>query len=145
MPILSRITEEGYEVSGEVKTVTSYRTWLFSGGWPRFEGWPAKNVHTDLEFAKKVGLPARAASGAMMQGYLSELMTDMFGEEWLSTGRLLNLKFIRIVDTNDRVVSKGRITSKQEDEGCLRFDLDLWCENQRGEKVVVGNGVGWIK
>ena len=144
MPTITRDTKGGYEAAGSLKTVTSYRTWLFSGGWPRFEGWPAKNVHTDLEFAKSVGVPARAASGAMMQGYLTELMLDLFGDEWLTNGRL-NLKFIRIVDTNDKIVAKASVTSRQEDESGVRFDLDLWCENQRDEKVVVGTGTGWLQ
>ena len=49
-------TTVGSEAAGPPKTMTSYRTWLFSGGWPRFDGWPAKNVHTDL-----AALPSRAA------------------------------------------------------------------------------------
>ena len=80
---MERFTQDaavGYEVAGPPKKMTSYRTWLFSGGWPRFDGWPAKNVHTDLASAQQSGLPTRAASGAMMQGYLCELMIDLFGE-----------------------------------------------------------------
>ena len=87
--------------------MTSYRTWLFSGGWPRFDGWPAKNVHTDLAFAQQSGLPTRAASGAMMQGYLYELMVDLFGEGWLERGQL-SLKFIRIVDVGDTIGPRER-------------------------------------
>ena len=75
--------QAGHEVTGPGKYVTSYRTWLFSGGWPRFDGWPAKNVHTDLEFARACGLPVRGASAATAIAYLSEMMVDLFGEEWL--------------------------------------------------------------
>ena len=134
--------QEGYEISGTPKTVTSYRTWLFSGGWPRFEGWPAKNVHTDLEFAKSCDLPSRAASGAMSVGYLTELMIDLFGEDWLAKG-VLSLKFISIVDMGDKIISKARVTSKHGDDSGVRVDMDLWCENQLGDKVAVGTG--WIK
>jgi len=83
MAILRKDTPIGFEFRGTMKTVTSFRTWLFSGGWPPFDGWPARNVHTDAEFAKRCGLPGRAASGAMFQGYLTELMISLFGEEWL--------------------------------------------------------------
>ena len=65
MPLLTPNTPVGHTVTGSTKRVTSYRTWLFSGGWPRFDGWPAKNVNTDLAAARRSGLPTRASSGAM--------------------------------------------------------------------------------
>lgn len=134
--------QPGLEISGPSKHVTSYRTWLFSGGWPRFEGWPAKNVHTNLEFALACGLSTRGASGAMLQAYLAELMVDLFGEGWLTKGRL-DLKFVRRVDIDDRIVARGLVASKQEDGSESRLEIDLWCENQRGEKVCAGTGTGW--
>ena len=136
-------TAVGYEVAGPPKKMTSYRTWLFSGGWPRFDGWPAKNVHTDLAFAQQSGLPTRAASGAMMQGYLCELMVDLFGTGWLERG-LLSLKFIRIVDVGDAITARARVSARLPEAGATRFDLQVWCENQRGEHVVVGTGSGWV-
>ena len=39
------------------------------------------------------GLPGRAASGAMVQGYVVEFMADIFGVEWLGNGSF-NLKFV---------------------------------------------------
>ncbi len=136
-------TAVGYEVAGTPKKMTSYRTWLFSGGWPRFDGWPAKNVHTDLAFAQQSGLPTRAASGAMMQGYLSELMIDLFGARWLERG-LLSLKFIRIVDVGDTITARASVSTRHPEVGTTRFELQVWCENQRGERVVVGTGTGWV-
>ena len=128
--------QPGLAVTGPSKHVTSYRTCLFSGGWPRFEGWPAKNVHTDLEFALACGLPVRVASGATLQAYLAELMVDLFGEDWLTRGRL-DLKFVRLVDIDDRIVAHGAVTSRQQDGS---VELDLWCQNQRSEKVCAGTG-----
>ena len=136
-------TAVGSEVAGTPKTMTSYRTWLFSGGWPRFDGWPAKNVHTDLAAAQQSGLPTRAAYGAMMQGYLYELMIDLFGADWLERGQL-SLKLIRIVDVGDTITARASVSARQREAGGTRFDLQVWCENQRGEHVVVGTGTGWV-
>ena len=128
--------QAGHEVTAPQKYVTSFRTWLFSGGWPRFDGWPAKNVHTDLEFARACGLPARGASAATVIAYLSEMMVDLFGEEWLSTGRI-ELKFLRLIEVDDRIAARGTVTSVNDDGSA---DMKLWCENQRGEKVCAGTG-----
>ena len=130
--------QPGDEVTGPSKYVTSYRTWLFSGGWPGSEGWPAKNVHTDIESAQARGLATRVAAGAMLQAYLAELMVELFGESWLRRGRL-ELKFIGPVEVDDRIVARGVATSRERD-GAVH--LDLWCENQRGEKVCTGTGKG---
>ena len=137
-------TPVGHTVTGRTKKVTSYRTWLFSGGWPRFDGWPAKNVHTDLAAAQKSGLPTRAASGAMCLGYLTELLVDLFGEAWLSHGELTS-KFIGIVDAGDDVVSKARVTGVESTDSGVQFSLDVWCENQDGTPVVVGTASGRLQ
>jgi acyl dehydratase len=130
--------QEGFEISGSPKMVTSWRTWLHSGGWPISTGWPAKNIHTDLETAKSAHLKGRIASGTMSLGYLSELMIDLFGIGWLSGGEM-SYKFIRPVFIGDTVIAKARVQSKQMVGSGVKFVLDIWCENQHGEKVTVGN------
>ena len=141
---LTHKTSVGHTVTGRTKKVTSYRTWLFSGGWPRFDGWPAKNVHTDLTAAQKSGLPTRAASGAMCLGYLTELLVDLFGEAWLSHGDLTS-KFIGIVDAGDDIVSKATVTNVEKTKSGVRIFLDVLCENQDGTPVVVGTASGRLE
>ena len=144
MPPLGHETPVGHTVTGRTKKVTSYRTWLFSGGWPRFDGWPAKNVHTDLAAAQASGLPTRAASGAMCLGYLTELLVDLFGEQWLRHGELTS-KFIGIVDAGDDIVSKATVTSVEETGSGVQISLDVSCENQDGTQVVVGTASGKVE
>ena len=133
----------GHEITGRAKTVTSLRTWLFSGGWPPGDGWPNKNIHTDLDFARSCGLTARNAAGAMIEGYVSELMIDLFGPDWLSSGSY-KVKFIRTVDVGDRVTTMSRIIARRPDGNMTAFEVELWCENQHGDKVMVGSGTGRI-
>jgi acyl dehydratase len=143
MAIITKNTQEGQEFSGKLKTVTEERVYAFSGGFPKGTDWPKKNIHTDLEFAKSCGLPTRAASGAMFEGYLTELMIDLFGENWLTYGKM-SLKFIAIVDVNDTILPKATVQSKQVQNFDVIFTMDLWCENQHGNKVVVGMGTGIV-
>ena len=133
----------GEWVSGNANLVTSYRTWQFSGGWPPGDGWPSKNVHTDDDFARKCGLPGRAASGAMVQGYVVDFMADIFGVDWLEEGSC-NLKFVAPVQIGDSVVPRARCTGTTDEDGRTRVDLELVCENQSGDVVAVGTAVGWM-
>jgi len=136
-------TKVGAEFTGKRKTISDTRVFAFSGG--RFDapGWPAKNIHTDLEFARSCGLQTRSVSGTQYMGYLTELMIDLFGETWLNHGKM-ELKFIAIVDVGDSLVTKAAVTSKKGEGSGTRFGLDMWCENQRGEKVAVGTATGCI-
>ena len=141
---ITRDAQEGSDFSARLRTVSLERINLFSGGFPRGPHWPAKNIHTDLEAAKRCGLNTRAASGAMFEGYLTDLMIDLFGVEWMNYGKM-NLAFINIVDKDDTLVPKGVVTSKGVVGSTVEFTLDLWCENQYGTKVVMGAGKGFLK
>jgi acyl dehydratase len=144
MAIITKDIQEGHEFSGKLKTVTEERVYAFSGGFPKGPGWPRKTIHTDLEFAKSCGLPTRAASGAMFEGYLTELMIDLFGENWLRRGKM-SLTFIAIVDPGDTLVPKSVVRSKQAEGSRVRFVMEVWCENQHGNKVVVGTATGLVQ
>jgi acyl dehydratase len=134
-------TKEGQQFSGNPKKISWERIWTFSGGPFKRSGWPSSNVHTDLEFAKDCGLPTVAASATQYQGYVVQLMISLFGFEWLSHGTM-DVKFIRIVDAGDILVPKAVVRSKEIEGSTTKFTLEVWIENQRGEKVLVGYSTG---
>jgi len=136
-------TKVGAEFTGKRKTISETRVFAFSGGRFDAQGWPAKNIHTDLEFARSCGLQTRSVSATQYMGYLIELMLDLFGKSWLSYGRM-DLKFIAIVDVGDQLVSKAVVTSREPEGSKTKFSLEIWCEDQRGNKVVVGTAIGLI-
>ena len=76
---------------------------------------PGSNIHTDLEFARKCGLTQRYVSGAMIEGYLAEELKP----------KRMSLKFIKPVDIGDEITAFVK-------------DTEVWCENQNGDKVVIG-------
>ena len=141
MVIVTKDTKEGQQFSGRPRRLSWERIWTFSGGPFSKAGWPKSNVHTDLEFAKESGLPSVAASGTQYQGYVVQLMIDLFGVEWLSHGTM-DVKFIGIVDAGDILVSKAVVKSKEGEDSAAKFTMEVWVENQRGEKVLVGSATG---
>jgi acyl dehydratase len=144
MAIITRNTREGRQFSGKPKEITEERVYAFSGGFPKGPGWPQKNIHTDVEFARRCGLPARNASGSMFEGYVTEMLVDLFGENWLRGGKM-QLVFIRMVAIGDTVLPKAIVQSRQEDLSGTKFVLEIWCENQHGDKVAVGTAVGLVQ
>jgi acyl dehydratase len=94
-------------------------------------------IHYDVEFAENAGLPAPIATGVMSSAFLSEMLTNAFGVEWIRGGSM-DVKFIRPIYAGDTVTAHGRISGKAETSTGIRVALDIWCDTQRGEPVTVG-------
>jgi acyl dehydratase len=130
MPVTAEQLTVGQEIAPAVKRMTLERMSrpLMAGSNP---------IHYDPEFAKKAGLSAPIATGVMSSAFLSEMLTNAFGVEWIRGG-WMDVKFIRPIYAGDTVTARGRITGKRETSTGLRIGLDIWCETQRGEPVTVG-------
>lgn len=140
--MINKDTLVGDEFAGKQKKMTWERIWAFSGGSFNTPGWPKKNIHTDLEFAKSMGLSMVFVSATQYLGYLTELMINLFSEEWLRGGKTNDLKFIKPVTEGDTIQIKAKVKSKKDEESAIEYTLDVWCENQNSDKVLVGIAVG---
>lgn len=136
MEVATRDTEMGHEISSMPKAITLERMRLFSG-------WPMRNIHTDEDIAKMAGLPGPVAQGPMSVAYISEMLTGFFGESWLKGGKL-SVSFIGMVQPRDTITAKGIIREKVAEGEAVRLVLEVWCQNQRGEKVTVGTASGLV-
>lgn len=128
---------EGREYSGPPRRLTMARMLAFSGGPLDQPDWPARNLHTDAGKAKDAGLSAPIASGIQYEGHLIELLLSLFGESWFRRGRL-HVKYPRPVLAGDVVQPKAVVRSKVRSGRGWAYELDVWCENQGSEKVLVG-------
>jgi acyl dehydratase len=144
MAWIDKDTPIGKEFVGEPKKMSWERLWTFSGGPFTAEGWPKKNLHTDTEFAKKLGLPTIGASATQYLGHLTELMIDLFGEGWLRHGRMSQVKFVKLVADGDVLTSKSKVVSKEKEGSKIKVLLNISVENQRGEEVLIGSASGFL-
>jgi acyl dehydratase len=102
-----------------------------------------KNFHTDVEFARNLGLPNAIAQGMMSGCYVSELMTRFFGWGWRRGGRM-SVYFINAVFAGDTLYVSGAVKEKVPEGDATRVVLDVWCENQSGKKTTVGTASGLV-
>jgi acyl dehydratase len=129
--------DEGQEFEGPLQRLSLERMLAFSGGPIATPDWPAKNLHTDFEKAKDAGLSAPIASGLQYEGHLLRLLLNLFGDAWPQRGKM-RIKYPRPVMAGDVVQAKVRVKSKVECNAVVTFELDVWCEKQDKEKVLVG-------
>jgi len=65
-------------------------------------------------------------------GFVGQVVTDWAGP---AAVRKLNVRFAAIVRLKDVITCKGRVLDKSSTN---LVGLEIWAENQRGEKVVTG-------
>ena len=92
-------------------------------------------MHIDDEFARNAGYSGVFAHGMLSMGFVAQALTD-----WAGAGRVtkLGVRFAALVRLKDVVTCHGRVVSKSSKEDVHLVELDVWAENQRGEKVVTG-------
>ena len=98
-------------------------------------------IHQDVAFAKAAGMGDVFAHGMLSMGFVAQSVTD-----WLGTGsvRKIGVRFAALVRLGDVVTCRGKVVAKRppkDGDGPYLVDLDLWAENQKGEKVITGKAV----
>ena len=109
-----------------------------------FHGQDRKNIHTDDEAARKAGLSRAVAQGRYPIGYLSEVMLDFFEKGWIQGGKL-DVSLVKSIFPGDTITVKGTVREKVQEGKLTRIVLDVWLENQSGEKATVGTASGLVE
>ena len=146
MALATRDIKVGYEVVPVILRISQEKMNLFSNRTaPRDDplGKSAPNIHTSEEMAKSVGFPGTVTEGLQICASISKLMTNFFGEGWIRGGKL-SVNFIGIMGPGDTITIKGIVKEKTPEDSAIRITLDVWCENQRGEKTIVGVASGLV-
>jgi hypothetical protein len=126
----------GFEVSSVTRRITLDKARIF-------EGWPAtRSRHCDFPAAHATGLFAPNINGALVAGVLGELYIKFFGEYYL--GGTLTFNLIRQVQLDEELTARGVIVEKVVEPQGVRLVLDVWLENQGGDKVLVGSASGVV-
>jgi acyl dehydratase len=92
-------------------------------------------IHQDDEFATAAGMGGVFGHGMLTMGFVAQSVTD-----WAGAGSVkkLGVRFQGLVRLKDVITCKGRILAKSSKDGTHLVELELWAENQKGERVVTG-------
>jgi len=95
-------------------------------------------IHQDDEFAREAGMGGVFAHGMLSMGFVAQALTD-----WAGAGsvRKLGVRFAGLVRLNDTVTCRGRVLAKTSKDDTHDVEVEVWAENQNGEKVVTGRAV----
>jgi acyl dehydratase len=92
-------------------------------------------IHQDAEFAQAAGMGGVFAHGMLSMGFVAQAVTDWAGA---GTMRKVGVRFAALVRLKDTVTCRGRVLATSQKKGMSLVELDIWAENQNGDKVVAG-------
>lgn len=133
----------GAEIVGPVRVMTPERIqWYDSAMLSAAKGELARvtvNIHTDDDYARAEGLPAIIADGMISTNWCSEMLIEQFGLDYVERGEL-RTKFIKPTLLGATVSVRGSVTSAEpQASGSVVYALDVWCEDEKGVKLTVGD------
>ena len=102
-----------------------------------------RTIHTDYEAAAREGLPAPVAIGPQVAALTFRQLRLCFGDGWIVGGRH-DLTFRKPVFVTDFCVARGTVTKTEREGDRLRVHCDVWVENQKKDKVIVGTASGLV-
>ena len=94
-------------------------------------------MHYDRAFAQQHGYRDAIGHGLMTFAFASEMLGQYFGPQWTLGGKV-RIKFIAPVYPGDTITTGGQVTDSHAETDGPRLTVDIWCENQDGEPVLVG-------
>ncbi len=129
---MSTEIQEGKSLGPLVRHVTQQKINLYAEASGDFNP-----IHVDEAFAAKTPLGGTIAHGMLSLAYVSEMMTQAFGQNWVSGGRLRAM-FKEPARPGDSLTVTGRIDCVEKKDGVSYAICVFECRNQRGETIVQG-------
>lgn len=101
---------------------------------------PARNIHTDTEYARSQGWPDVIADGMITGNWIQSMLLDAFGGDYLREGEL-RVKFIRPILLGTLVRTTGRVVGATSTDGALALVLEVNChaDQDRDHPLAVGD------
>jgi len=109
-----------------------------------YSGVRTRSIHTDEAWARRKGFRTTLAQGMMSTAYVSEMMTRFFGAGFVRGGTM-SMAFVQPVYAGDRLTVRGVVKELRAEGAGTRVVVDVWCENQHGQKTAVGTASGVLR
>lgn len=135
LPILSM--QPGETRAGRPRLMSLGRVLALSGGPFATPGWPAKNLHTDMDAARAAGLATIVVSGTQWEGHMVGLLVDTVGPGWF-VGGTIDIKLPRSVKVDETLTPRLTLTGFEDRAGRRTALFDVAVTNDNGDEVLVG-------
>ena len=100
-------------------------------------------IHLDEDFAQKSNFGGIVAHGMLILAQISELLTSIFGINWVNNGQL-DVRFRRPVYLKDSIQSIIEIVSIESENDKSKINCKVSCVKNNDDSVIVGTAIIYI-
>jgi acyl dehydratase len=93
--------------------------------------------HWDPVYAHQTGLKAPIQTGEMSSAYVAEMCVNYFGADFFRNARI-SCKYVSSILANEIITTGGMVREKTPKGQGFRFTVDVWAQNEAGEKKTIG-------
>jgi 3-hydroxybutyryl-CoA dehydratase len=129
-----KVTEvhEGMTIPGLIKHITQDNINLYAEVSQDYNP-----IHVDPEFARKTPAGGTIAHGMLLLSYVSQMMANAFGDDWISGGTL-DIRFKTPARPGDTITVTSKVTGIENDDAMIVITSELLVLNQKQETVLTG-------
>lgn len=99
-------------------------------------------IHLDVDAAHRVGLDNVIAHGMLSMAFLGQFVAQHISDIPEAHLAQLKVRFINMVRLGDTLTCHGLVRTRHTDSnGRVSVTIECWAQNQKGEKVTVGEAV----
>ena len=95
-------------------------------------------LHVDPNFGKTTFFGTNIAHGPLTLSFIIEMLTRCLGKEWISGGRLYDVRLVSPVPPDTEITVGGEVTTIDSEGGQRRVDCEIWVKNQDDKLIVTG-------
>jgi acyl dehydratase len=95
-------------------------------------------IHIDPDFAQNSPLGGTVAHGMLVLAFISQMMTEAFGQAWYASG-FLNVRFKAPARPGDTLSVIGKLVRLDAIENEIVVTCEVVCQNQNQETVITGD------
>ena len=101
-------------------------------------------IHIDPVFAMQTAAKGTIAHGMLVLAYVSQMMTEAFGLNWLSRGRF-NIRFKAAAKPGDILTIQGKVEKIENQPMQTQIVCSVLCSNQNNEANITGEAIVRLK
>ena len=95
-------------------------------------------IHLNEEAARRVGLDGIIAHGMLSMAFLGQYASQLIASDPQAYVANLKVRYVGMVRLGDTLTCCGVVKNSAAGDGQTTVTIECWAQNQRGEKVTVG-------
>lgn len=95
-------------------------------------------IHLNEEAARRVGLDGIIAHGMLSMAFLGQYISQQIASDPAALLANLKVRYVGMVRLGDTLTCQGIVKNIAVADGETTIAIECWAQNQRGEKVTVG-------